>query len=232
MRLFGASIVTTSIATAQGTTGSWSLGPPLPTKRSEVSVATVGSEIVLLGGSAPAGSSPTQLDSSGKVDVDQRRVQVFDIATQRWSDRAQLPRGMNHVGVTSYRDRIYTFGGFIGRNRNPVTDAYTYDPQTDRWTAIAPLPRPLGSISVAVLGDKIHLIGGRDVHSVTDHEVYDPAANSYSSAAPLQSVAITWGWLLTMGSCTRSPGASTTSITTPRTLISTIRRTRRRNIHK
>ena len=89
-------------ATAQTSAGSWTLGPPLPIGRSEVSVATIGTQIYLIGGYAPAGSNPTQLDSTGKVDVDQPLVQAFDIATQRWSDRAPIPRGMNHIGVTTY----------------------------------------------------------------------------------------------------------------------------------
>ncbi len=176
---------TASVASAQTPVGSWSLGPRLPTERSEVSVAAAGTQIYVIGGYAPAGSNPTALDTTGKVDVDQRLVESFDVATQQWAQRAPLPRGMNHVGVTTYDGRIYTFGGFILQNHDAVTDAYVYDPQTDRWSAIAPLPHALGSVSVAVLGDKIHLVGGRDVHSVTDHLVYDPTTNTYTRAAPL-----------------------------------------------
>ncbi|MBV8726343.1 MAG: galactose oxidase [Candidatus Eremiobacteraeota bacterium] len=178
-----------AIASAQPI-GTWLLGPPLPTARSEVSVTSIGTQIYVIGGYAPidfskAFSYPMQLDTSGKVDVDQSLVQVFDVATQRWSNRASLPRGMNHIGVTSFNDHVYTFGGFIGQNRNPVSDAYVYDPQADRWSAIAPLPRPLGSVSVTVLGSEFHLVGGRDVHSVRDHFIYDPVTNSYRTAAPL-----------------------------------------------
>ena len=172
-------------ATAQTMPGTWTTGPELPTPRSEVSVTSIGTQIYVIGGYAPAGSHPVQLDASGKVDVDQSLVQVFDVTTQRWSDRAPLPRGMNHVGVTSFADRVYTFGGFIDQNRNPVSDAYVYDPQTNRWSRIAPLPRALGSVSVTVLGSEFHLVGGRDVHSVRDHLIYDPVSNSYRTAAPL-----------------------------------------------
>ncbi len=177
-------VLSSSLAGAQSL-GHWSLGPPLPTPRSEVSVVALGNRIYVIGGYAPAGPHPAALDVSGRVDVDEPLVQAFDVATQQWSQRAPLPRGLNHVGVTSYAGRIYAFGGFERQNRAPVSNAYVYDPQSNTWSAIAPLPRALGSISVAVLGDKIHLVGGRDVHSVGLHEVYDPRTNTYALAAPL-----------------------------------------------
>jgi hypothetical protein len=180
MRPFGHIAAVVAIAA-----GAWSQGPPSPIARSELAVATLGRRIYVIGGYAPAGPSPTALDATGNVDVDQRLVQVFDVDTQTWSLAAPLPRGMNHVGAVGFNGRVYTFGGFVKQNRDAVADANVYDPGTNQWTALAPLPRALGSISVAVLDGKIHLVGGRDIHSVTTHEVYDPVTNRYTSAAPI-----------------------------------------------
>jgi len=152
--------------------GSWTTGTPMPVARSEDSVAAIGNHIFVVGGYAQG-------------TVDSARCDVYDASSSTWSRCANLPRGLNHVGVTAYNGKLYTFGGFIAQNRDPVTDANVYDPATNSWSSIAPLPHALGSISVAVLDGKIHLVGGRDVHSVATHLVYDPSTNSYTNAAPI-----------------------------------------------
>ncbi len=180
-----ATFVLLAAAVAAQSLGTWSTATPLPTARSEVAVATLGTTIYVIGGYAAAGPHPTALDASGRVDVDQPLVQAYDTATRTWSTRAPLPRGLNHIGVAGYGERVYAFGGFTRQNRDAVADASVYDPAGDRWSPLAPLPAPLGSISVAVLDGKIHLVGGRDAHSVTTHLVFDPATGTYAAAAPI-----------------------------------------------
>jgi hypothetical protein len=149
-------------AAAQPDPGRWTTGTPLPTARSEVSVATAGGTIYVIGGYAPAGPQPAALDASGRVDVDQPLVQAYDVASGRWSDRAPLPRGLNHIGVAALGGKVYAFGGFERQNRGPVSDANVYDPAADRWTALPALAHARGSIAVAALDGKLHLVGGRD----------------------------------------------------------------------
>jgi N-acetylneuraminic acid mutarotase len=181
----GSVMLGTAALAQTGGLGAWSTGVQLPTPRSEVAVAAVGTTIYVIGGYAAAGPHPTALDSTGTVDVDQPLVQAFSLATGRWSDRAPLPRGLNHVGVTTLGGKIYAFGGFDQQNRDAVADASVYDPESDSWTALPPVPTARGSIAVAVLAGKIHLVGGRDTHSVGTHDVFDPATNRYTTAAPL-----------------------------------------------
>jgi Kelch motif protein len=165
--------------------GSWTTGPQMPTRRSEVAVAAVGNVLYVIGGYAAAGPNPTALDASGNVDVGQSLVQAFDLATRRWSNRQPLPRGLNHVGVAALGGKLYAFGGFSDQNRGPVADASVYDPVADSWTPLKALPAALGSIAIAVLDGKLHLVGGRDAHSVGTHLVFDPATQRYTSAASL-----------------------------------------------
>jgi hypothetical protein len=189
-RLFGAAtacvaIFLATLVGAQTFVGGWTKGAQLRNSRSEVAVAAVGSTLFVIGGYAPAGPNPTALDASGQVDVDMPLVQAFDLQTGRWSDRAPLPRGLNHVSVTALDGKIYAFGGFAQQNREPVADANLYDPAADAWTPLPPLPAALGSIAVAALDGKVHLVGGRDEHSVATHLVFDPATKRYTTAAPL-----------------------------------------------
>jgi N-acetylneuraminic acid mutarotase len=178
-------LLSAGAAGAQSPAGTWTTGTPLPTARSEDSVAVVGSTIYVIGGYAPAGPNPNALDASGRVDVSRPLVQAYDVQTGRWAERAPLPRGLNHVGVAGLGGKIYAFGGFAQQNRGPVADANVYDPATNAWTPLPPLPAALGSISVTELNGKLHLVGGRDVHSVATHAVFDPSTRTYTSAAPL-----------------------------------------------
>jgi Kelch motif len=165
--------------------GRWTTAAELPTPRSECSVAALGNSIYVVGGYVPAGLNPTVLEVSGHADVDGPLVQSYDVRSSRWTTRANLPHGLNHIGVVAFDGKLYTFGGFERQNRGAVSDANRYDPSADRWGAIAPLPAKRGSIAVAALGARVHLVGGRDEHSVGTHDVYDPATNRYTNAAPL-----------------------------------------------
>src|SRR5262249_3343754 len=146
----------TFTAAAQQPPGRWSSGPPLPTPRSEDAVAVLDGRIYVIAGYVPAGPQSAVLEAMGDADVDGSLVEELDVASGRWSTRAPLPRGMNHVAAIGFAGKIYTFGGFVRQNRDPVADAYAYDRSTDRWSAMAPLPEALGSISLAVLNDNIH----------------------------------------------------------------------------
>src|SRR5205085_2072641 len=110
----------------------------------------------------------------------------YDPATDKWRERAPMPTARNHLGVAVVNGKIYSFGGFVGSvHREAGTDALEYDPATDRWRTLAPMPTPLGSVGAATVNGKIHTIGGRGLNGVTvaTHAVYDPATNTWTSAA-------------------------------------------------
>jgi len=177
-------------AAAQGFMGSWSRGTQLPIARSEDSVAAVGNTIYVIGGYAPAGPNPGTLDSTGQVDVDQPLVQAFDLESGRWSDRAPLPRGKNHVGVAALGGKIYAFGGFVAQNRDPVADANVYDPATKRYTTAAPLPVGRDHMGLVAYGEKLYAIAGRidDFgHNTSYVDIYDPKTNRWTEGTPMPS---------------------------------------------
>src|SRR5262249_62156200 len=84
--------------------------------------------------------------------------------------------------------KIYTFGGFTSSVHQGAGDVvFEYDSASDRWRTLAPMKAPRAAVGVAVLAGKIHVIGGRGLDAVTvaTHEIYDPAAGTWSGAAPL-----------------------------------------------
>jgi N-acetylneuraminic acid mutarotase len=155
--------------------GSWSAKAPLPTKLSEVAVATVNGKIYAIGGATP--------------DAEALHLnQEYDPATDRWRERAQLPRGLTHASAVGLNGKIYVVGAFTAAGHGAATDnVFEYDPLADSWRTLAPLKSPRGSVGVTVLDGKIHAVGGRgtDKVTVTTHEVYDPATGKWTELAPL-----------------------------------------------
>lgn len=158
--------------------GRWVRKAKMLLARTEISVAELNGRIYVVGGYVE-GSVTSFLN------------QEYNPATNTWKNRRRLPLGLNHVGLAAHQGKLYAFGGFIRQNRDPVSNAFVYDPQTDRWKEIASMPSKRGAVAVVSLGDKLHLIGGAhgvqrgERRSVNEHFVYDIKTNSYANRAPL-----------------------------------------------
>ena len=159
--------------------GRWIARAELPLPRTEMAwAAELGGRMHVVGGYA-------------EQRVDREYHHASTPATDSWSVLAPLPRGANHVGVATFRDRLYAFGGMIEQNRRPHGEVFVYTPGDNRWTAVRPLPRPCGAMACVTLGDRVHIVGGArgDTNetrkSVDWHVVYDPVADTYTDARPL-----------------------------------------------
>jgi N-acetylneuraminic acid mutarotase len=123
--------------------------------------------------------------------VDRAYHHIYDPVANTWATAAEIPRGANHVGVASFRNQLYAFGGFLDQNRRPHDEVFRFDAAGNRWVRLRPLPRACGAMACVGLGDKIHLIGGAmgDTNetrkSIDWHVVYDPATDTYATAQPL-----------------------------------------------
>ncbi len=157
--------------------GKWAAKPPLPLPRTEMAwAAALDGKLHLVGGYA-------------EQRFDMPYHHVFDPAKNAWSEAAKLPRGANHVGVTTHGGKLYAFGGFIEQNRYPHEDVFVWTPGDDRWVKLRPLPTASGAIGAVTVGDNIHLVGGAvgntqdDRKSVDWHLVYDIKEDRYREAA-------------------------------------------------
>jgi hypothetical protein len=155
--------------------GTWSEKARLGEQRTEAAVVFANGRIYVLGGMA-RGQDSHVLN------------QEYDPATDRWRERAPMPRPLSHPGAAAMGGKIYVVGGFL---RNVHLDAqdsvFEYDPAADTWRTLAPLKSPRGSVGVAAVNGKIHAIGGRDVNRVTvaTHEAYDPKTGKWTDLSPL-----------------------------------------------
>ena len=186
------------LAMACGTTGEstvparWEVRAPVPEARTEVSVATDGSAIYLVGGFGPG---------EGRRASAPRAMYAYDPAADRWTEAGEIPEGVNHAGFAARDGKLYLVGGFREATFSPSGAVRIYDHADRSWRDGAPMPTPRGALALAVLDGRIHAIGGnaargsdlqphehgdaRADNSVGTHEVYDPAADSWTRLPPL-----------------------------------------------
>src|SRR6202521_1808182 len=84
---------------AQGASGTWTQKAPLPTARSEVSVAAANGKIYVMGGGINRVAVP--------------HVEEYDPATDKWAARLPMLRGLDHMGTAVVNGKIITVGGFL-----------------------------------------------------------------------------------------------------------------------
>jgi len=172
--------------------GRWDSLRPMPQDRTEISAATDGQRIYVIGGFA--------LD--GNRVVAPRAMYVYDPATDAWTTSPDsIPEGVNHAGFVYLDGKLYIVGGFRGASFDPINAVRIYDIATGTWTDGPPMPTARGAMAVTVLNGKIHAIGGNalnapalnpgehnvgpDASSVGTHEVFDPATGQWTRLPPM-----------------------------------------------
>ena len=135
-------------------TDRWSALPSLPHPLGSISAAVLGDEIHLVGG-RDAHSVATHV--------------VYDPGVKRYSVRAPLPVGRDHMGLIAYDGRLYAVGGRIDTPAHNTSYVDIYNPATDAWRSGAPMPAPRSGMAAAY----------------TTNERYNPAGNVWSEYAPL-----------------------------------------------
>lgn len=96
------------------------------------------------------------------------RLDIYDPATDTWSQGANYPILITHAGIALDGDDIWVVGGF---NDYPVTDdVYIYSIANDEWRAGPDLPDPIGSASLIRIGRYLHYFGGVEADRQTDRD--------------------------------------------------------------
>ena len=154
---------------APETSGSWTNVTPstLPKKRHENGMIELGGKLYLIGG---RGSKP---------------VQIYDPATNTWTDGALPPIELHHIQAVTYNDLIYIIAGYTGSccsSESGVSNIYIYDPYLDEWSVGADIPasRRRGATGVVWHDNKFYILGGLNgghgsaSTSFEWFDVYDP----------------------------------------------------------
>ena len=150
----------------------WTKKSDMPTPRLCHHAAVVDGKIYVIGG---ANASAPQVEHI-------RTVEVYDPATDTWSQKGDMPSSRASGYSTVVDGKIYLIGGYEGPQR-----VEEYDPSTDSWKTKSEMPSARRSLTTSALDGKIYAIGGY-VPDVPGHagvatvEVYDPATDTWTSA--------------------------------------------------
>jgi N-acetylneuraminic acid mutarotase len=148
--------------------GVWSEGTTaMPTPRSEMPAAVIGTLIYVPGG-------------FGGIDT----FEVYDTKTDSWTALAKLPEGRNHLMAVALGDAVYVVGGGRGNTSTPTDSAWKYDPATDKWTTLANMPEGRYAGAAVADGDYLYVVGG--VGATNALLRYDPKADSWTTLAELK----------------------------------------------
>jgi N-acetylneuraminic acid mutarotase len=152
-------------------TGIWIAMPPLQMARQEVGVAALDGKLYVVAGI----SSGVPISS----------VEVFDLATSRWSFAANLPGPpLDHVAASTAGGKLYIIGGFAASGS--VRTVFEYDPAVNRWARKADLPTPRGAAAAATIDGRVYAAGGYvGADSVTDFARYDPVTDQWEVLPPM-----------------------------------------------
>jgi N-acetylneuraminic acid mutarotase len=137
--------------------------------------AGVNGRIYLIGGQLTA-------DQEGYVNT----VYELDPARGEWVEKARMPTARSGGVAVVHGGKIYVAGGRVPRG----SDFAVYDPAADRWEVLPDLPTQRNHITGAAINGRIHVVGGRLGNGLsplktTAHEVFDPQARTWTTAAPM-----------------------------------------------
>jgi N-acetylneuraminic acid mutarotase len=196
----------------------WSNLAAAPIKRAESLRAVINGKLYVFGGFS---------DTLGPV----TRSDVYDPATNTWTQIADLPTRLTHAGVAAddANDVVYFAGGYLGKPGQTgysqtfgTTEVWRYDVAANTFTAITPLPAARAGGGLVLIGSNLHYFGGDNLsrNIVTDHYVLNLASaspvNNWTTAAPMPAgrshmgyVAV-HGHILAIGGQTGNDAALTT----------------------
>jgi hypothetical protein len=130
----------------------WRPGEPvkvvgrLPVGLRYAAASTVGGQVIIAGGSTPAGAS--------------NAVLRFDPATGRVSRIGRLPAPTTHAAATTLGGFVYVVGGRGNDVSSQQADVLSIDPRTGRVRPAGRLPMPLSDAAVLPIGHGLLVAGG------------------------------------------------------------------------
>ena len=154
---------------------------PLPVKRCSPQAEEVGGKIYVIGGLEP-------MENGAGTRVTGRN-EMYDPATNTWTERSPMPTARNHAFSGVVNGKIYVIGGRIGAGNIPATTnidvVEEYDPATNLWGVVKQrMPTPRSGGGAATYNGKIYVSGGEITNrqlaaAFKALEAYDPANDTW-----------------------------------------------------
>ena len=150
--------------TAWAETGSceWQKAAPLKVPRNQLSVAALNGKIYAIGGQF----------NHDLQQIDQALVDIYDPASDTWSEGPALPYGHSHSeGATFvHNGRIWMVGGHTtpeGGKKGFCGNVLSLA-EGGEWDVSFTLPKPISSPAAAIIDERMYVIGGWDGRMAED----------------------------------------------------------------
>lgn len=155
----------------------WHAIAPLPQACGAVACVAVGGLLHAIGG-AVGDTFPTRKSVDWHL--------AFNPNENRWTERAPMPLGRDHIGAVAVDGRIHVIGGRVDSFHTNSNLHHSYDPQEDKWTMRSPLPTARSGHGAVLYRGQIFVMGGEGTNRVYgQNEAYDPEADKWRSYAPM-----------------------------------------------
>jgi DNA-binding CsgD family transcriptional regulator len=149
----------------------WQQLPPMSQPRGRLATASVGSQIVAIGGET----------SSGVTGL----VEIWDAIRQTWGTGQNKPAPVANVGAVALGPQVIVPGGYTAAG-TPTAVVEAYHVISDAWTSLAALPGPRFAYAIAAYGNKVYVFGGWDGQGYANSTfIYDPETNRWTTGAAL-----------------------------------------------
>ncbi|KAI5063801.1 hypothetical protein GOP47_0020471 [Adiantum capillus-veneris] len=97
------------------------------------------------------------------IDQVHSHVDVYNLSSNQWGDRFDMPQDMahSHLGMVSDGRYIYVVTGQYGPQcRGPTAKNFVLDTQTKKWSELPPLPKPRYAPATQLWRGRLHVMGG------------------------------------------------------------------------
>ncbi|HEX8323643.1 MAG TPA: kelch repeat-containing protein [Tepidisphaeraceae bacterium] len=148
------------------TTLAWATKAARPVAASELFGGAVGNVLYTMGGFVDNTFKPT------------KAVYAYDVTSNAWTRKADLPVGLTHPGAIVDGTSIYFAGGYPGNGSNgnqtfSTRAVYRYNTTSNTYTALPDLPVARGGgPGMAVLNNVLYVMGGTDANRNDVTSVY------------------------------------------------------------
>ncbi|MCL4435355.1 MAG: galactose oxidase [Thaumarchaeota archaeon] len=181
--LLGLTLVVSNQQSAQAQTPyHWIILPPMPTPRTEVTSAVIGTDVYVIGGAR-----------EGAFASD--KVEIFNMQNRSWRSGLSLPTPLHHAVAVTFQGKIYVLGGYLD-GWIPVNTTYIYDPANHLWSEGPRMPRAKAAFTAQVVDNRIYTFGGATAYAriIDSHltqqvlnttEYYDAETGLWNTGSPL-----------------------------------------------
>jgi N-acetylneuraminic acid mutarotase len=173
-------------------TDTWENRTSIPTTRIWPGANVVDGKIYVIGGQIP---SPLGVINPSSAN------DVYDPATDSWSQMAPIPIPVEGYASAVLDDKIYIISGgtfLFGTTYDPINYVQIFDPETNQWTNGTSIPTGVAYAGACVTTGtsapkRIYVIGGTQnlyfryvfSHPLGLNQIYDPETDAWTTGTPM-----------------------------------------------